>query len=139
MRRFTSSRISCFVPRQRMCWVSQPPPQKVISLPNSRLSFGGVHAFRGDLHRIERVHSRLDELRNEPVHRAAGMEEDVCAAFLPDMGKEALLIGPYHFGVAFRREHRSRLHAEIVVQEDDIDSSRHTLEIACAPCYVSVR
>ena len=75
MLRRTSSFTSCGVPLGSTPWVSTPPPQKISSVAKFPLQLDRVHAGGRGLHRVEYVHTYLDEVGDQRAHIAIGMEE----------------------------------------------------------------
>ena len=109
------------VPCDSSHWVSQPPPQKVMSLPKSRFKPPASMPFAADLHRIDGIEAGFDKVRQEEPYVATGMQHHLdvgqllCALPHPRVaGLEELTVHP-------GRDLGAVLHAEIVVEDDDVD------------------
>ena len=69
--------------------MSQPPPQKVRSRPNSAFSSCRIHPGARDLDGIDGVEARLDQVREQFADAAAAMEHDLDVGQVPSPDSKA--------------------------------------------------
>jgi len=106
-------------PAEDMLGVATPSPEGYVA-PEVALQARRFHARGRDLHGVEGIHADLDEIGDCPTHGAAGVQQQRAPAARFEVSEETLLVGLDALAVEVRGEHRPRLGAEVVVDEDDV-------------------
>jgi hypothetical protein len=90
----------------------------------------GIHVGGADLDGVEGVDSRLDQVGDQGAHAAAGVQQelDVGLCALLDVSEELGMARLEKPAVHVGRHHRSRLTAEVVAVETDVDLVPQDLE-----------
>lgn len=96
-------------------------------LPELPLEARWIHPDGTDLHRVENIHSSVDEIGNVVGDRPAGMKEHLDARFV-DAFKEALAPRVEHAMVELGIDRRRGLGTEILTELNDIDGRSDGVE-----------
>jgi hypothetical protein len=119
--RRTWARTCSGVPFGSTCWVSQPPPQKVISRPKSRFQRFRVHSPATDLYRIDGVEPGFDQVGQQRPDRAATVEHYLHAGELAGARPHGLMAGLEELPVHARGDLRGVLRPKVIAEHNNVD------------------
>ena len=116
--------------REGMLRVTSPAPEGEVRT-ELLLQADGIHPRSRDLHRVKDLNPGLNEVGDQGVDAAAGVEEDVdLRVVLTDVAVDAAMAGFDPATVRLRGDLKRVLGAQVIPHNNDLDVGANGLQVA---------